>query len=161
MPKELDNAKVKLENVERQLETAKAEVTKPFAQEAELKEKLDRLSALNALLNMDENGNDAQIGNETPEQPETDTVGYGDQRAKQPEAGILKYDNQRQEHATENAGRNHAAGNSNPHELKRVGETAEKPAKASLKEKLEIYKAQVEGMGNIGTDKTKGKEAVI
>ena len=161
MPKELDNAKVKLENVEQQLETAKAEVTKPFAQEAELKEKLDRLSALNALLNMDENGNDAQIGNETPEQPETDTVGYGDQRAEQPEAGILKYDNQRQEHATENAGRNHAAGNSNPHELKRVGETAEKPAKASLKEKLEIYKAQVEGMGNIGTDKTKGKEAVI
>ena len=59
MPKELDNAKVKLENVERQLETAKAEVTKPFAQETELKEKLDRLSALNALLNMDETGNDA------------------------------------------------------------------------------------------------------
>ena len=109
----------------------------------------------------DENGNDAQIGNETPEQSETDTVGYGDQRAEQPEAGILKYDNQSQEQAAENAGRNHAAGNSNPHELKRVGETAEKPAKASLKEKLEIYKAQVEGMGNIGTDKTKGKEAVI
>ena len=59
MPKELDNAKVKLENVERQLETAKAEVTKPFVQETELKEKLDRLSALNALLNMDETGNDA------------------------------------------------------------------------------------------------------
>lgn len=42
----------------RQLETAKAEVTKPFAKETELKEKLDRLSALNALLNMDETGSD-------------------------------------------------------------------------------------------------------
>ena len=41
-----------LETVERQLETAKVEVTKPFAQEAELAEKLERLSALNALLNI-------------------------------------------------------------------------------------------------------------
>ena len=89
MPKELDNAKVKLENVERQLETAKAEVTKPFAQETELKEKLDRLSALNALLNMDETGNDAQIGNETSEQSEADTLGHDDQRAEQPQAVTL------------------------------------------------------------------------
>ena len=59
MPKELAEAQMKLENVERQLETAKAEVTKPFAQEAELAEKLERLSALNALLNMDEKGDDA------------------------------------------------------------------------------------------------------
>lgn len=36
----------------------RVEVTKPFAQEAELSEKLDRLSALNALLNMDEKGDD-------------------------------------------------------------------------------------------------------
>lgn len=41
-----------LESMPKQLETAKAEVTKPFAQEAELAEKLERLSALNALLNM-------------------------------------------------------------------------------------------------------------
>ena len=161
MPKELDNAKVKLENVEQQLETAKAEVTKPFAQEAELKEKLDRLSALNALLNMDENGDDAQIGNETYEQPKVDTLGYDDQTADQPKAGILESDDQRQEQATENAGHNHVAGNSNPHELKWVAETTEKPAKTSLKEKLEAYKTQVAGMGNAGTNKTKGKEAVI
>jgi len=45
--------------VERQLETAKIEVTKPFAQEAELAEKLERLAALNALLNMDEKGDEA------------------------------------------------------------------------------------------------------
>lgn len=51
-------AQTKLETVEHQLETAKVEVTKPFAQEAELAEKLERLSALNALLNMDEKGND-------------------------------------------------------------------------------------------------------
>ena len=51
-------AQTKLETVEHQLETAKVEVTKPFAQEAELVEKLDRLSALNALLSMDEKGND-------------------------------------------------------------------------------------------------------
>ena len=58
MTKELTEASTKLANVERQLETAKVEVTKPFAQEAELTEKLDRLSALNALLNMDEKGDD-------------------------------------------------------------------------------------------------------
>ncbi len=161
MPKELDNAEVKLENVERQLETAKAEVTKPFAQEAELKEKLDRLSALNALLNMDENGNDAQIGNETSEQPKVDTLGYDDQTADQPKAEILESDDQRQEQAKENAGHNHVVENSNPHELKWVAETTEKPAKTSLKEKLEAYKAQVAGMGNAGTNKAKGKEAVI
>ena len=53
MSKQLMEAQTKLETVEHQLETAKVEVTKPFAQEAELAEKLDRLSALNALLNMD------------------------------------------------------------------------------------------------------------
>ena len=59
MPAQLEEAQTKLSNVEHQLETAKAEVNKPFAQEAELREKLDRLTALNALLNMDEKGNDA------------------------------------------------------------------------------------------------------
>lgn len=58
MPKQLTEAQTKLETVEHQLETAKVEVTKPFAQEAELAEKLERLSALNALLNMDEKSND-------------------------------------------------------------------------------------------------------
>ncbi len=59
MPAQLEEAQTKLSNVEHQLETAKAEVNKPFTQEAELNEKLDRLTALNALLNMDEKGNDA------------------------------------------------------------------------------------------------------
>ena len=59
MPSQLEEAQMKLSNVKHQLETAKAEVDKPFPQEAELAEKLERLTALNALLNMDEKGNDA------------------------------------------------------------------------------------------------------
>ena len=165
MPKELDNAKVKLENVERQLETAKAEVTKPFAQETELKEKLDRLSALNALLNMDETGSDVQVENEVSEQSEADTFGHDDQRAEQPQADTLGHSDQRQELAgnipqsvpVENAGHNHVAENNSPHGLKLVAGNNDKPAKASLKEKLEAYKAQVAGVENTGTDKTKGK----
>ena len=59
MPAQLEEAQTKLSNVKHQLEIAKAEVNKPFAQESELSEKLERLTALNALLNMDEKGNDA------------------------------------------------------------------------------------------------------
>ena len=59
MPALLEEAQMKLSNVEHQLETARAEINKPFAQEVELSEKLDPLTALNALLNMDEKGNDA------------------------------------------------------------------------------------------------------
>ena len=71
MPAQLEEAQTKLSNVEHQLETAKAEVNKPFAQEAELSEKLDRLTALNALLNMDEKGNDAiEMDDETEPEPE-------------------------------------------------------------------------------------------
>jgi hypothetical protein len=51
----------KLGNVEHQLETAKVEVTKPFAQEGELSEKLERLVELNTLLNMDEKGTMALV----------------------------------------------------------------------------------------------------
>lgn len=47
IPQYLENARLKLETVEQQLENAKIEVTKPFPQEAELNEKLERLSALN------------------------------------------------------------------------------------------------------------------
>ena len=58
----------KLSNVEHQLETAKVEVTKPFAQEQELAKKLERLAELNALLNMDEKGDNAlDMGDDEPE----------------------------------------------------------------------------------------------
>lgn len=75
MPTQLEEAQTKLSNVEHQLETAKAEVDKPFPQEAELSEKLERLAELNALLNMDEKGDDA-IGMDDdatePEKPQED-----------------------------------------------------------------------------------------
>ena len=58
MPAQLEEAQTKLSNVEHQLETAKAKVNKPFVQKAEFSEKLDCLTVLNALLNMDEKGND-------------------------------------------------------------------------------------------------------
>lgn len=67
MPKVLDELQQKLINVENQLESAKAEVNKPFEKEQELAEKIERLSELNALLNMDETGeNEATIEEEKP-----------------------------------------------------------------------------------------------
>ena len=69
MTKQLEEAVARLENVEHQLETAKVEVVKPFAQEAELAEKLDRLAELNALLNMDEKGDEAvDMDDDAPKQ---------------------------------------------------------------------------------------------
>ena len=74
MAKQLEDAVAKLENVEHQLETAKIEAVKPFAQEAELAEKLDRLAELNALLNMDEKGDDAvDMDDEAPKQEQSQT----------------------------------------------------------------------------------------
>ena len=69
MQGQLEESVQKLGNVEKQLENAKVEVTKPFAQEAELNEKLDRLSGLNSLLNMDEKG-DEGIDMDDEEVPE-------------------------------------------------------------------------------------------
>lgn len=46
-----------LDNVEHQLDTAKMEVNKPFAQEIDLNEKISRLNELNAILNMDKTEN--------------------------------------------------------------------------------------------------------
>lgn len=75
-------AEQKLENVERQLETAKIEVVKPFPQEAELSEKLKRLAELNTLLNMDEKESDGIGMDDDTEygenQGEPDTAEIGD-----------------------------------------------------------------------------------
>ncbi|MCR5778228.1 MAG: DEAD/DEAH box helicase family protein, partial [Lachnospiraceae bacterium] len=54
MTTRLEEVEQKLADTERQLANAKLEVGKPFEKEAELKEKLDRLAELNALLNMDD-----------------------------------------------------------------------------------------------------------
>lgn len=54
IPKRIARSEQNLQTVESQLEDAKVEVQKPFSKEADLKEKNERLSELNALLNMDE-----------------------------------------------------------------------------------------------------------
>ena len=69
MDKELAEARTKLENVSHQLETAKIEVQKPFPAEQELKEKMERLAALDALLNMDEKGEDVVLDEEPKVMP--------------------------------------------------------------------------------------------
>lgn len=64
MAGELSEAETKLDNVTHQLETAKMEVQKPFPAEEELKEKMERLAELDALLNMDEKGETPVLENE-------------------------------------------------------------------------------------------------
>ena len=64
MAGKLSEAETKLNNVIHQLETAKMEVQKPFPAEEELKEKMERLAELDALLNMDEKGETPVLENE-------------------------------------------------------------------------------------------------
>ena len=64
MAGKLSEAETKLNNVTHQLETAKMEVQKPFPAEEELKEKMERLAELDALLNMDEKGETPVLENE-------------------------------------------------------------------------------------------------
>ena len=64
MAGKLSEAETKLNNVTHQLETAKMEVQKPFSAEEELKEKMERLAELDALLNMDEKGGTPVLENE-------------------------------------------------------------------------------------------------
>jgi chromosome segregation ATPase len=53
IPSHLAKSEERLETLHQQVETAKAELEKPFAQIDELKEMEERLSELNALLNTD------------------------------------------------------------------------------------------------------------
>ena len=62
--KKLAESEQKLETVQQQLATAQEEVKKPFPKETELNEKMERLSELNALLNMDEKGNETILADE-------------------------------------------------------------------------------------------------
>ena len=104
-----------------------------------MKEKLDRLSVLNALLNMDETGSVAQVNNETSEQLNADTLEQDNQKAEQPE---LESNNARIMQIV-------------------VKDDDKFKSKASLKEKLDTYKTQVSGVENAESNKIKGKEAVI
>ena len=128
MTKQLEEAQTKLSTVEHQLETAKMEVTKPFAQEAELAEKLERLSALNALLNMDEKGDNALGMDDSPdmdnageeEKEGRDTSGHDVQKPDQEEPAIWKPDTAEtaadtpKPYPVENARHNYAVDNGNP-----------------------------------------------
>ena len=148
MPVQLEEAQTKLSNVEHQLETAKAEVDKPFPQEAELSEKLERLAELNALLNMDEKGDDA--------------IGMDDDAAEpeKPQGDVKKVDNR------EEAVADMPIKQSNFEKAAPGGERrlADRPAeRTSLQEKLAAMKARVSGTpaGRDAVDKAKGKEEVI
>ena len=60
--KTLPQVERRLETLQQQLAEAKEEVQRPFPQEVELNEKSARLAELNALLDMDEKGDDAALG---------------------------------------------------------------------------------------------------
>lgn len=66
MEGKMTEAQEALKNTEKQLINAKEEVIKTFSQEAELDEKMERLTELNALLNMDEKGSEECL--EEPEE---------------------------------------------------------------------------------------------
>ena len=68
LPARLEAAKTKKAETIAQLETAKEEIKKPFAFEDELKEKTERLSALNIELNLNEK--DTSVMDTEPEQAE-------------------------------------------------------------------------------------------
>ena len=179
MPKQLAEAQTKLENVERQLETAKIEVEKPFAQEAEFAEKLERLAALNALLNMDEKGDDDAIGMDDEPEKESGERETSDQQAEPADHFVMQNDREpmqpesisaKPENAAdapmpypgENAGWAPMAGGGSPQVMRIAAGMAEKPApRASLREKLDLFKTQAAGTGRTDTEKTKGKEETL
>lgn len=78
-PKTYTRAKQDLQTYESQLEDAKIEVMKEFPKEADLKEKTDRLSELNALLNMDQSNHEI-VAEEQIEEQETEEVTNKTQR---------------------------------------------------------------------------------
>ena len=69
IPARLEKAEQQLDNLSSQQEAAQAELGKPFPQEAELAEKSARLAELDALLNMDDRGNDDPDREKTAEKP--------------------------------------------------------------------------------------------
>ena len=176
MPKQLAEARTKLENVEHQLETAKAEVTKPFAQEAELAEKLERLSALNALLNMDEKGDDALGMDDAPEEEGKEQGTSYQQVEPDDYMNVQKSEENTSEktetgekvadapmpYPVENARHNYSADNGNPQGLKLTSGLADKPAqRVSLKEKLEAFKLKAAGSEKQEKRREKGKEVAM
>ena len=146
MPTQLEEAQTKLANVEHQLETAKAEVDKPFPQEAELSEKLERLAELNALLNMDEKGDDAIGMDDEATEPEI------------PQEDVKTVDNKKDEVA------DMPVKQSNLGKMVTDGKLSDRPAeRTSLQEKLAAMKARVSETpaGRDAADKAKKKEEIL
>ena len=126
-----------LESMPKQL----AEAQKPFSQEQELAEKLDRLSALNALLNMDEKGNDG-IGME--DEPETSE---GDREVADRSAKNIPLAEKLTDTGQNKGGRQY---------------TDVPAARVSLKEKLEAFKVKAaEGDADKATPKKAKDKAEI
>ncbi len=71
LPETLENVKIKLTDTQKDFETAKVESKREFPQEAELKEKIERLSKLDALLDMDKK--DSQVLDTGEEQENEET----------------------------------------------------------------------------------------
>ena len=94
-PEKLAEAEQRLEMVQEQLANAKEEVGKPFPKEEELNQKLERLSELNALLNMDEREDTETEQSESKEKEERPARGsiheklqiYKEKSQRESEAG--------------------------------------------------------------------------
>ena len=148
MPSQLEEAQMKLSNVKHQLETAKAEVDKPFPQEAELAEKLERLAELNSLLNMDEKGDDAIGMDDEATEPE------------KPQEDVKKVDN-REEVVADMPIKQSNLEKAAPEGERRL---ADRPTeRTSLQERLAAMKARVSGTpaGRDAVDKAKGKDQIL
>ena len=148
MPSQLEEAQMKLSNVKHQLETATAEVDKPFPQEAELAEKLERLAELNSLLNMDEKGDDAIGMDDEATEPE------------KPQEDVKKVDN-REEVVADMPIKQSNLEKAAPEGERRL---ADRPTeRTSLQEKLAAMKARVSGTpaGRDAADKAKKKEEIL
>jgi hypothetical protein len=74
MPKRLQNVHAQLDNLHSQMDAAKAEIGKPFPQEAELAQKSARLAELNALLDIDSRAHAQQQASEVLEKSERPSV---------------------------------------------------------------------------------------
>ena len=125
----------------------------------QLAEKLERLSALNALLNMDEKGDDAIGMDDTPEEgdggQEEETPGESEVEENAADAPIP--------YPIENARQGYMAGG-RAQGMKAAAAMADKPAqKMSLKEKLEAFKMKAAGGGRDKAmpKKTKDKEETL
>ena len=122
-----------------------------------LAEKLERLAALNALLNMDEKGDDALGMDDAPEEENEGQETSGHDVQKLGKNDLKPWQEEKPEtresvadaptpYPVENARHNYAVDNGNPQGLKLTAGMADKPVqRTSLKEKLEAFKVKAAG----------------